>query len=458
MRSARRVELAVVAAVLLAAATCAVGAGGVVKEGAPAGPPAGKGLNPQIAGMPDNTWLRLNPAGEPRSRMYSGCCMGDGKLWFFGGGHGGYKYNDVELYDVSANRWDRLTEREAWTEVKAAEGMGGGWGVAVLSAKLRPLGQHTYQQVCWVPERKKFFAVLSPGTWEFDSAAREWECLAGMHAGKLAGKAGPLAPAKYEKVQLGRSAYGYNVTLWKTRDGREVVQARPRDPAAWQTSDGKPVTDVGTFSPGFETGGGLVVYDAVLQKPLCFDGGDAEGRTLWAFDFKKMAWDELMHVPIPRSVRNYAASGLPDGFHLVTSGKDGWWLVNPGKRQVKPLENVPEPLKDRDCQSLTYDTVNKVVLVLGRTEVGAEGKQKVYALDVWTFDPAAEKFTQVPAPAGPRPRSSGPIARWATFWYDPTHNAGIFLGQLGQGGHEGQPCETWAYRLKRAKEAGQAVP
>jgi len=381
--------------------------------------------------------------------MYSGCCIGDGKLWFFGGGHGAYKYNDVELYDVAANRWDRMTEREAWTEVKGAEGMGGGWGVGVPSHKLRPLGQHTYQQVCWVPERKKFLAVLSPGTWEFDPVTKQWVCLAGIHAGKLAGKAGPLAPAKHERVKMGRSSFGYNVTVWRTQDGREVVQPNRRDPLGWQTPDGKKVTDVGTFSPGFQTGGGLVIYDAALKKPLCFDGGRAEGRALWAFDFKKMAWEKLMFVAIPRSVRNYAAAGLPKGSHLVTSGKGKWWLLNPSKRELKPLENVPEPLKDRGCQSLTYDTTNKVVLILTRTVVGKEGKYPVYALDVWTFDPAAKKFAKQPTPPGPRPTSRGPIAQWATFWYDPAHNAGIFLAQLGQGGHEGQPCQTWGYRYKR---------
>ena len=409
-------------------------------------------LNTQIANMPDNTWLRLNPPREPRSRMFSGCCLGDGKLWFFGGGHHAYKYNDVELYDVAANRWDRVTEREAWPEVKGAESMGGGVGVAVPSHALRPLGQHTYQQVCWVPERKRFFSVLVPGTWEFDPATKQWECLAGLHAGKLAGKAGPLAPVKYEKVLRGRRRQvGYIVVGWKTQDGREVAQTKRGDHDSWQTADGKKVTDIGTFSPGFQTGGGLVIYDSVLKQPLCFDGGRAEGRTLWAFNFEKMRWETLMFVAIPRSVRNYAASGLPGGVHLVTASDGKWWLLNPSKKKLKRLEKVPESLQDRRGQSLAYDAASNAVLILARTVVGKEGKWNVHALDVWTFDPKTEMVAKQPTPEGPRPRSRGPIGQWATFWYDPAHNAGIFVHQLGQGGHEGQPCKTWAYRYKRGR-------
>src|SRR5437762_279148 len=101
-----------------------------------------------ITNLGDNAWLKLNPERQPRSRMYCGGCLGDGLLWFFGGGHGGYKYNDVELYAVAGNQWVQATEPEDWRLVKGAESMGGGSGVAVLSPKSRPLGEHTYQQFC----------------------------------------------------------------------------------------------------------------------------------------------------------------------------------------------------------------------------------------------------------------------------------------------------------------------
>jgi hypothetical protein len=89
---------------------CAGTACGAERTAVTSRPAARAALNPQIARMADNTWLRLKPAREPRSRMYSGCCIGDGNVWFFGGGHHAYKYNDVELFRIADNRWDRLTD------------------------------------------------------------------------------------------------------------------------------------------------------------------------------------------------------------------------------------------------------------------------------------------------------------------------------------------------------------
>ncbi len=82
--------------------------------------------------------------------------------------------------------------------------------------------------------------------------------------------------------------------------------------------------------------------------------------------------------------------------------------------------------------------------------MGGTERRPIYSLEVWTFDPSAERFSKLPTPAGPRPTSAGPIGRWATFWYDRRHNACILVAQLGQGGLEGRPCQTWAYRYRAA--------
>lgn len=134
-------------------------------------------LKAALLKMPDNSWLDLQPKGTAYARMYSGCCAGGGYVWYFGGAHRGYKGNDVQLYDPRANQWIQATEPE-WPEVGSRDWkamVSGGGTTFHLSPTGRPYTEHTYQQVCWQPERKRFFIVLaSSGTWEFDPAARDW--------------------------------------------------------------------------------------------------------------------------------------------------------------------------------------------------------------------------------------------------------------------------------------------
>ena len=135
------------------------------------------GLNPALVALPDNSWLNLQPKGTAYARMYSGCCAGGGHVWYFGGAHRAYKGNDVQLYDPHANEWIQATEPE-WPEVGSPDWtamISGGGSTSQLSPTGRPYTEHSYQQVCWQPDRRRFFVVLvSSGTWEFDPAVRQW--------------------------------------------------------------------------------------------------------------------------------------------------------------------------------------------------------------------------------------------------------------------------------------------
>jgi len=172
-------------------ASALVVVGGAVKGVAAAEPekkaansPAKK-LNPELLKLPANTWVHIQPARNPVGRSYSGICYGDGTIYYFGGGHHSYPGNDVELYDVAGNTWTQATEPESWRdankwthisaeEKKIVKGIGGGWGVPILSPKGRPLTEHTYQMHAWLPEEKAFYNSLASGLWAFDPAKREW--------------------------------------------------------------------------------------------------------------------------------------------------------------------------------------------------------------------------------------------------------------------------------------------
>lgn len=147
-------------------------------DGPPAANPANRGpLSQELLAMPEGNWLKLKPEGTAFARMYSGCCAGGGCVWYFGGAHRAYKGNDVQLFDPRANRWIQATEPE-WPEVGSKDWIAmisGGGTTSRLSPTGRPYTEHTYQQVCWEPDRGRFFIVLvSSGTWEFDPAGRQW--------------------------------------------------------------------------------------------------------------------------------------------------------------------------------------------------------------------------------------------------------------------------------------------
>jgi hypothetical protein len=400
------------------------------------------GPNPKIAALGDNQWVNLNPPRPPNNRRnYSGFCMGDGVLWFWGGGHKGYRCNDVEVFDLAANQWRQLTEAESNDGIKGAEHLGSGEHSWILTAKRRPITQHSYQTFCWIPERKKFFGVLTPGTVEFDPEKKEWTFLTGPHAGK----AGPLTPAKY--ASEGKRIV---VTAWKTADGREVVA---NDPSAfqdggkaadgqpvWKTVDGKDApdigrpTNIGTTYDAFS----LVFYDPVIKKPVYVRCAS----TFKVFDFEKLAWEKVeVKGPAVKSRDDSYSVWVPDaGCHIVSSSKWGWWRLDMAKLQREKVEGVPDELVG--CQALAYDSLNKVVLA-----IAGSGEALL-----WTYDPGKNLFAKVPAPKSPEPPRKKGTERglpfpgcWANLWYDPAQNACILVVPK-------RPAdETWAYRYRRAK-------
>jgi hypothetical protein len=267
-----------------------------------------KKLNPKLTAMADNTWLDLKPKGMAESRNYSGCCFGGGFFWYFGGAHKSYKGNDVDLYDPVKNEWINATKAE-WPEVGSTDWkrmVSGGGSTSKLSPSGAPYTEHTYQQVCWVPERKRFFVLLvSSGTWEFDPETGKW-------------------------IHL--------VNRFKDRS------AEPR--GHWAQNQ--------------------VVYDPELKAPVhsVNSGGGAHFRV---FDFEKKAWKRLAGVPREIKWKEWYSTYVPEWKrHLIVLGdrKKGlcFYKLDVGKGKVEALKEKPEGVKR--CQALAYDSTNKVVVAL----------------------------------------------------------------------------------------------
>ena len=353
-------------AALVLGAAAAVGAGGTVAAVHMAEPGETEILNPGILAMEDNSWLKLSPPGpEPSLRNFSGNCFGGGYLWHFGGAHKSWKYNDVMLYLPGANRWIQATEPEVppegsrdWTAMVT-----GGGTTYSLSPRGRPYTEHTYQQVCWQPERKSFFVVLrSSGTWEFDPAGRQWTHLVNRF---------------------------------------ENPEADPR----------------GTW------GNNHVFYDPGLAAPVMINEhgvfGFDHGARGWnrLHDRAEILKGSLHSTYVPQWKSHLLSRSS------FEKTEPGYWLKFDARSgRIENFDAVPAELLG--CQALDYDSRNGVVIALERVEIspGARGTSTVRP---WALDPATGRFERLEAAeAAPLGRSSS-LGRWAPFWYDPDH--GVFL-------------------------------
>ena len=299
--------------------------------------PAAKRLNPRILAMGDNAWLKMKPPREPDGRNYSCPCWGDGKIFYFGGAHFSYQYDDIDFYDIAANAWTRSWEDRARAPKKGEEAP---LPHSPKTGRLWP--RHTYQQVCWLPERKVFFYMPGIDTWEFDPAKMKWTWLAGAH-----GKDKQTFSPKPQGIQNSHCFYSPDL----------------KAPVAIMTTG-----DWGTY---------------------VFDQAKGEWRKRKPVP-QKTVWHELYSTYVP-----------PLKCHLVSQrGEPFMWTYNAATEEWKDLAGVPEPL--RGCQALAYDSANGVVLAMV-TDPQAKGTRR--PLLTWVLDPRTMKWS-LEKSSGPVPLGS----------------------------------------------------
>jgi hypothetical protein len=255
--------------------------------------------NPKLAELAENSWLKLNPKREALSRAYCGTAFGGGLLWYFGGAHRSYMGNDVDLYNPLKNQW-RRSEIE-WPEPEDVQLIASVRAPRQpLTPKGRPWTAHTYQQTCYVPERKSFFYIGRGHTWEFDPAKMQWTCLAGA-----ASKSKKPSP-RYQ--------------------GSQCMH---------------------------------VIYDPVLKAPLGITTTQPFGVHL--YDYKTMAWKRRKNAPM-KWAELYSTYMASRKLHLISANKKhGMWTYDALKDEWKKLTNVPE--KVIGTQALAYDSRQDTVFV-----------------------------------------------------------------------------------------------
>ena len=372
--------------------------------------------------MPENSWLRLKPKSrtayqpavaphdpaardlreravtttDPISRSYSGLAYGDGVVFNFGGGHASHPGNDVDLYVVDANQWvvQYPPESPANGSGEAKVITGAGSSVPTVTELGRPYVEHTYQQSTYDSRRKRFLSVLASGTWTWDPATAKWTHLSGRA--------------------------------------------------------------LGTFSPGWYTGMGNVVYHAGADAFLAFVSAPRKGtqRGVYRLSGDGGTWSYVGGYTGSRkeySHKEISSVYDPDRREVaVVVGYSRLLRYRVEDNSWREVASFPEPLH-AGFPNFAYDSRHKVMVFLLTPRAGDDESDRKG--QIWVWDPAKDTWTNPPSPAGaPEPRHG---KERASFVYDARRNVFVYLQVLSkycrEGGHYacGGDTETWAYRYRR---------
>ena len=156
-----------------------------------------------LKGRDENSPVAEITTREPAFREYTSPAWGDDELVYFGGGHGGYCGNDVEVYDPAANRWRQCYRPVCPPKDDSTYYSGGSERLLRRSADrrrsaLRPAWLRTHlirsgtpaRYVCTAMFATKTERDASSGTWQitgqafsyiaFDTKSARWELLAAV--------------------------------------------------------------------------------------------------------------------------------------------------------------------------------------------------------------------------------------------------------------------------------------
>ncbi|HSE06905.1 MAG TPA: hypothetical protein VLK35_22350 [Methylomirabilota bacterium] len=372
--------------------------------------------------MPDNSWLRLKPKSrtayvpavaahdaaapdlrerpvkttDPIARSYSGLAIGDGLVFNFGGGHASHPGNEVDLYTVDANQWTVQYPPESPVngsgEAKVIAGSGS--SVAAITPLGRPYVEHTYQQSTYDSRRKRFLSVVASGTWSWDPATTKWTHLAG--------------PA------------------------------------------------LGTFSPGFYTGNGNVVYHAGADAFLAFVTAPRKGseRGVYRLNGDSATWSYVGAFPSRKEYSHkeiYSAYNPDRGEVAVVVGYTRLLRYRLEDKSWTEVPAFPKALHV-GFPNFSYDSRHKVMVFLLTPRSGDDDGPDRQA-QIWVWDPAADTWTNPPTAGTAPPPQHG--KERASLVYDASRNVFVYLQVLGKYCREGgkYACggatETWAYRYRR---------
>ena len=403
----------------------------------------------QVAAGQTNTWIELSPTpvrrwnpasftdctttevtANPEGRAYSGTAYGNGQIFYWGGGHASYPANDVDLYDIAANRWTpdsrppeclapcctgssdkcdnypvgcsgTLAPYSSSCLVGSCTILGGtgasktafrcsggtrggllctqssdcpGGGTCSVGiptpgstcATCRPYTEHSYQHQAYNPLRGKFMLYAFSGTYEWDPSARAWTWLG--------------APPPESGDQSNR----------------------------------------------------MLIWDPLRSRMLFLQtGGGSSG--VYVFDYGTNTWSQIdSYVPTSAWQAIFGSWDASAGRFVIAtnaSGSVNWYVYDAGLTGAAAWREVsataPADVKSfcpggatRPCftSGITYDATNRRTIVLTQDPGNL--------LALWTYDPVADRWQKVPTSGGTG--AIDPSGYPNTLQYDP-ETASLFL-------------------------------
>jgi len=153
--------------------------------------------NADLAALPDKSWSQIpdtRMTSVASTLLYDGvstCCgfaiyaysgavkdTKNGRILFWGGGHGDYYGNEVYQFDLKTLRWERLTEPSPKSTTECTT-----TGQIHTFSDGEPKSRHTYDQMVYIPDQNKLWAhggsICGPGSgindlWTFDLETKTW--------------------------------------------------------------------------------------------------------------------------------------------------------------------------------------------------------------------------------------------------------------------------------------------
>ncbi len=379
----------------------------------PQPPPSGS-----LANLPNNTWIKLSPTFSPsgwsglQARSYSGMAWDDkdGLLIDFGGGHGSYLGNDVDLFNPSVTTWTQAYPPEF------APYVSGG------STSTDP------------------YTALTNGTLPIPSA---------VQANTPTGK--PWCAHTYQAMAFNNNGVmlyiDLRLTTWTyTPSGGWVKMSPSATPTAWDSLGNSLVycPDIDTFvlfTPGGQTW--TYKYTGSLTAPWTqITGTGPSSRQHHA-----MAYDSVNHKVV--------LFGGDSG-----GDRNDTWLfdtISKGWTNAMPSGQIPPP---REAHGLAYDSKNGVVIAYGGRFVS--GNTVTLLDDMYMYQVASNTWLQVQQPAL-RPSAAGNGLIFGGFVYSPKYNV-FFLkndanGYIRPSGDQSYALtDTWAYRYRTAPGSTPRAP
>ncbi len=362
-------------------------------------------VNPVLIDLAENSWVQLipnpsqryiprnytpsdvlEPQPNPVGRSYSGIAVGDGRVYYFGGGHASYPGNDVELYDIANNVWIQQYQPEVCDlNDTSCNGIYSGWGTESITPLGRPYTEHTYQQHAYDPVRKRFFAGLTSGLWAFDPATSQWTRVTSSI---------PASSNEIRKWLIYDPEW--QTVLWAPLGVERFVYRFDFATNAWIPRN--PIPDALAYSDVMST------YDSGRKRHMV----STMNGTMWMYDAVADAWDQITNVP----GEVQGASSLaydPVNKVVLVAVNDGnagspiiLWSYNQAGQWTRLAPAGSPPLLGPDGFSgtrwgtLVYDASYQVFIFLNVLHVGGEGTGG--ATETWAY-----RYGQGPPPPPPPP-------------------------------------------------------